>query len=65
MEFKREYLSPEIQVVEPITTYSVMVEASDGVLGDYDSKKTDIVEEEETGIPSNFSNIWGDEEDKD
>ena len=62
MEFKREYLSPEIQVVEPITTYSVMVEASDGVLGDYDSKKTDIVEEEETGIPDNFSNIWGDEE---
>lgn len=61
MEFKREYLSPEIQVVEPITTYSVMVEASDGVLDDYESKKTDIVEEE-SGIPTKFSNIWGDED---
>ena len=64
MEFKREYLSPEIQVVKPITTYSVMVEASDGVLDEYESKKTDIVEEE-TGIPDNFSNIWGDKEDED
>ena len=61
MEFKREYLSPEIQVVKPITTYSVMVEASDGVLDEYESKKTDIVEEE-SGIPTKFSNIWGDEE---
>lgn len=28
-------------------------------------KETVTVEEEETGIPTAFSNIWGDEEDED
>lgn len=60
MEFKREYLCPEIQVVKPITSYQIL-EASDGVLDEYESKKTDIIEEE-TGIPTKFSNIWGDED---
>ena len=63
MEFKREYLSPEIQVIKPITSYQIL-EASDGILDDYESKKGDIVEEE-TGIPTKFSNVWGDEEDED
>lgn len=63
MEFKREYLSPEIQVVKPISSYQIL-EASDGVLEQYESKKGEF-EEEETGIPDKFSNIWGDEEDKD
>ena len=29
------------------------------------SKENSEIEEEETGIPDNFSNIWGDEEDED
>lgn len=29
------------------------------------SKKNSEIEEEETGVPDSFSNIWGDEEDED
>lgn len=65
MEFKREYSSPEIQVITPITSFSVLGEISDGVLEEYEAKKGDFEEEEKTGIPTKFSNIWGDEEDED
>ena len=63
MEMKREYLSPAIQIFKPVLEYHLL-DPSEGVLGDYESKKGEF-EEEETGIPDNFSNIWGDEEDED
>ena len=63
MEFKREYLSPEIQVIKPITSYQIL-EASDGVLDEYESKESEFEEENKTGIPDSYTNIWGDEEEK-
>ena len=65
MEFKREYLSPEIQIVKPIVTYHIL-EVSDGVMGDdgYEGKKGDFEDEIETGIPDSYTSIWGDEEEK-
>lgn len=63
MEMKREYLSPAIQILKPVLEYHLL-DPSDGVLDKYESKKGEF-EEEETGIPNKFSNIWGDEEDED
>lgn len=63
MEFKREYLSPEIQVIKPITSYQIL-EASDGILEEYESKESEFEEENKTGIPDSYTSIWGDEEEK-
>lgn len=63
---KSMYEKPYINVT---TVYSEPILASTlehGVIGEGDdmAKKGEF-EEEETGIPDKFSNIWGDEEDKD
>ena len=65
MEFKREYSSPEIREITPITSFSVLGEISDGVLEEYESKKSDFEEENETGIPDQYTSIWGDEAEED
>ena len=63
---KSMYEKPYINVTTVYTEPILASTLEHGVIGQGDdmAKNTDIVEEE-TGIPSNFSNIWGDEEDKD
>ena len=57
----------EKPVIEVTTVYTqpllVDSELEHGVIDDDMAKKGDI-EEIETGIPSSYSNIWGDEEDE-
>lgn len=61
---KSIYKKPGIKVTT-VLTEPFMVESEKGVIIEDMAKENDIVEEEKTGIPSNFSNIWGDEEDED
>ena len=56
-----KYIRPEIVVKSLIESYSLLETSGDmdpAVIG---AKQNGAVEEE-TGIPNNFSNIWGDEE---
>lgn len=61
---KKTYIVPSTKVIfaSPI----LMTTDSDG----WDTPETSLgketsFEEDETGVPNKFSNIWGDEEDKD
>lgn len=64
---KSMYEKPYINVTTVYTEPILASTLEHGVIGEGDdmAKNTDIVEEEETGIPTKFTNIWGDEEDED
>lgn len=58
------YEKPVVKVTTVITEPFLAETLEHGVISEDLAKKGEF-EEEGTGIPSNFSNIWGDEEDKD
>ncbi len=60
------YEKPVVKVTTVITEPFLAETLEHGVIGEGDdmAKKGEF-EEEGTGIPNKFSNIWGDEEDKD
>ena len=60
---KKEYIKPFVGIVM-LASENILDENS-GVAWDPMAKQQEVEVEEKTGIPSNFSNIWGDEEDKD
>ena len=60
---KKEYIKPSVGIV--LLKSDLMVLENSGVADDPMAKKQDFEEEkEETGIPTGFTNIWGDEEEK-
>jgi hypothetical protein len=62
---KRVYIKPSIEGLRIDANISLL-ESSGEIGADLaEGKQTDIVEEEKTGIPTAFSNIWGDEDDED
>ena len=62
---KKSYLKPSITEFEVLEKYNLLdPSVGDIPTGEILGKETDVVEDE-TGVPSNFSNIWGDEEDED
>ena len=58
-----KYISPEIVVKSLIESYSLLEASGDMDPGEIGAKETSF-EEEETGIPDGFTNVWGDEEEK-
>lgn len=62
---KRVYIKPSVEDLRIDATISLLESSGEIGAGDAEGKQTDIVEEEKTGIPTAFTNIWGDEEDKD
>lgn len=61
---KKEYIKPFVGIV--LLNSDLMVLENSGVANNPWAKEANVdVEEEETGIPTAFTNIWGDEEDED
>ncbi len=60
---KKIYIKPSINLVSIASERKIL--ESSGVANKPMAKQQEVEIEEETGIPSNFSNIWGDEEDED
>lgn len=60
---KKEYIKPFVGMV--MLASERLLGENSGVADDPMAKQQEVEVEEKTGIPSNFSNIWGDEEDKD
>lgn len=60
---KKEYIKPFVGIV--MLASERLLGENSGVADDPMAKQQEVEVEEKTGIPSNFSNIWGDEEDKD
>lgn len=62
---KSMYEKPYINVTTVYTEPVLASTLEHGVIGEGDdmAKKGEFVEEE-TGIPDNFTNVWGDEEEK-
>lgn len=58
---KRVYVKPSVEDLRVDATISLLESSGEIGAGQAEGKQTDLVEEE-TGIPSNFSNIWGDED---
>lgn len=57
-----KYIRPEIVVKCLIESYSLLEASGDMDPSEIGAKETAF--EEETGIPDTFTNIWGDEEEK-
>lgn len=66
MVMKRVYVKPSIEGQRIDTNYGILTGASGEIdPGDAMAKNQDFEEEkEETGIPTGFTNIWGDEEEE-
>ena len=60
---KKEYIKPFVGMV--MLASERLLGENSGVADDPMAKQQEVEVEEKTGIPSNFSNIWGDEEDED
>lgn len=58
---KKEYIKPFVSMV--MLASERLLGENSGVASDPMAKQQEF-EEEETGIPDTFSNIWGDEEEK-
>jgi hypothetical protein len=62
---KKEYIKPSAYVLTFASDFMEgEIQDNSGVGYNPFAKETSF-EEEETGIPTKFSNIWGDEEDED
>lgn len=59
-----KYISPEIVVKSLIESYSLLEASGDMDPGEIGAKETAFEEENETGIPNTFTNVWGEEEEK-
>ncbi len=59
--YEKPYINVTTVYTEPVLASTL----EHGVIGEGDdmAKKGEFVEEE-TGIPDNFTNVWGDEEEK-
>lgn len=62
---KRVYIKPSVEDLRVDATISLLESSGEIGSGQAEGKQTDIVEEEETGIPTAFTKIWEDEEDED
>lgn len=61
---KKEYIKPFVGMV--MLASERLLGENSGVADDPMAKQQEVeVEEEKTGIPTAFSNIWGDEDDED
>lgn len=60
---KSMYEKPAIEVTT-VYTQALLVESEHGTISEDLSKKSQFEEENETGIPDSYTNIWGDEEEK-
>ncbi len=60
---KKEYIKPFVGMV--MLASERLLGENSGVADDPMAKQQEVEVEEKTGIPSNFSNIWGDKEDED
>lgn len=61
---KKIYIKPSTDFVVIASERKIL--ESSGVANNPLAKEADVeIEEESTGIPTAFTNIWGDEEDKD
>ena len=60
---KKEYIKPFVGMVM-LASENIMDENS-GVANNPWAKEANVDVEEETGIPTAFTNIWGDKEDED
>lgn len=60
---KKEYIKPFVGMV--MLASERLLGENSGVASDAMAKQQEVEVEEKTGIPDNFSNIWGDEEDED
>lgn len=61
---KKEYIKPFVGMV--MLASERLLGENSGVASDPMAKQQEVeVEEEKTGIPTAFSNIWGDEDDED
>lgn len=60
---KKEYIKPSVGIV--LLKSDLMVLENSGVADDPMAKQQEVeVEEVETGIPTSFTSLWGDEEEK-
>lgn len=61
---KRVYVKPFVEDLRIDATISLLESSGEIEAGLAEAKKGDIVEEEkvETGIPTAFTNIWGEDE---
>lgn len=59
---KIEYIKPSVGIV--LLKSDLMVLENSGVASNPRAKELDFEEENETGIPDGFTNVWGDEEEK-
>lgn len=62
---KKTYIHPQTKSVQLLNECVMAVPSEEGVTIIDFAKQASEVEEDETGVPNKFSNIWGDEEDKD
>lgn len=60
---KKEYIKPFVGMV--MLASERLLGENSGVADDPMAKQQELEVEEETGIPTAFTNIWGDEENED
>ena len=63
---KKIYIIPNLQVTRICEAVSLLEGSKVGEIstGDIMSKESEFEEENKTGIPDSYTNIWGDEEEK-
>ena len=61
---KSMYEKPAIEVTT-VYTQALLVESEHGTISEDLSKESQFEEENETGIPTTFTNVWGEEEKED
>ena len=62
MFMKKEYKKPVLAFTELTEAYGILKgDSGEANTGDMESKKGDFEEDNETGIPNTFTNVWGDE----
>lgn len=62
---KRVYIKPSVEDLRIDATISLLESSGEIGASDAEGKKGDFEEENETGIPASFTNVWGDEEEED
>lgn len=59
-----KYIRPEIVVTDLVEAYNILETSGLMDPSEIGAKETAFEEENETGIPNTFTNVWGDEEEK-
>jgi len=60
-----DYIKPEIVVTSIVESYSILETSGKQDPGTIDAKEASFEEENETGIPDQYTSIWGDEAEED